>query len=70
MARGNYAEGLDHVDRSLHRNWTHHKGRQLKASFLRKMHEYDRAEALIDESLAMDRFNMGCRFERYLLNCE
>lgn len=42
MARGNYAEGLDHVDRSLHRNWTHHKGRQLKASFLRKMHEYDR----------------------------
>lgn len=23
MARGNYAEGLDHVDRSLHRNWTH-----------------------------------------------
>lgn len=70
MARGNYAEGPDHVDRSLHRNWTHHKGRQLKASFLRKMHEYDRAEALIDESLAMDRFNMGCRFERYLLNCE
>lgn len=48
MARGNYAEGLDHVDRSLHRNWTHHKGRQLKASFLRKMHEYDRAEALIE----------------------
>lgn len=22
MARGNYAEGLDHVDRSLHRNWS------------------------------------------------
>ena len=58
---------MDHIDRSLYRNWLNHKGRQLKASFLRKMGDYTRAMALIDESLSMDRFNMGCRFEAYLI---
>ena len=26
------------------------------------------AEALINDSLAMDKFNMGCRFESYLMH--
>lgn len=59
MMRGDWAYGLEHIDRSLYRNWLNHKGRQLKVSFLRKMQEYDRAEALIADSLQMDRFNMG-----------
>lgn len=67
MIRKDYENGLDHIDRSLYRNWLNHKGRQLKASFLRKMGDYTRAMALIDESLSMDRFNMGCRFEAYLI---
>lgn len=68
MIRGDYTNGLDHIDRSLYRNWLNHKGRQLKVSFLRKMGCYAKAEVLIDESLAMDKFNMGCCFESYLLN--
>lgn len=67
MIRKDYENGLDHIDRSLYRNWLNHKGRQLKASFLRKTGDYTRAMALIDESLSMDRFNMGCRFEAYLI---
>ena len=67
MIRKDYENGLDHIDRSLYRNWLNHKGRQLKASFLRKTGDYTRAIALIDESLSMDRFNMGCRFEAYLI---
>ena len=68
MIREDYANGLDHINRSLYRNWLNHKGRQLKASFLRKTGDFAQAEALINESLLMDKFNMGCRFESYLIN--
>ena len=68
MIREDYANGLDHIDRSLYRNWLNHKGRQLKVSFLRKTGDFAKAEALINDSLAMDKFNMGCRFESYLIH--
>ena len=68
MMRGDYAYGLEHIDRSLYRNWLNHKGRQLKVSFLRKMGDYESARKLIAESLQFDKFNMGCRFEAYLIN--
>ncbi len=65
--KGRYASALDKADRSLIRNWHNHKARQLKASILRKLGRKDEALALIKDSLAIDRFNMGCRFEYYLL---
>lgn len=68
MFRKDYQEGIDHIDRSLYRNWLNHKGRQLKTSFLRKTGQYEKAFALINESLELDKFNMGCRFESYLIN--
>lgn len=68
MIREDYANGIEHIDRSLYRNWLNHKGRQLKVSFLRKLHEIEKAEALVKESLLMDNFNMGCRYESYLIN--
>lgn len=68
MERQDYVSGLDHIDRSLYRNWLNHKGRQLKVSFLRKRGEYAKAQALIEDSLALDKFNMGCRFEAYLIH--
>ena len=68
MIRKDYANGLDHINRSLYRNWLNHKGRQLKVSFLRKIDDYAQAEVLINESILMDKFNMGCRFESYLIN--
>ncbi len=67
VRRGNYEKALDLVDRSLIRNWHNHKARQLKASILRKLGRNDEALQLIVESLKIDRFNMGVRFEQYLL---
>lgn len=67
MLRGDYETGLEHIERSLTRNWLNHKGRQLKVSFLRKLGEYKKAKNVVDESLNMDAFNMGCHFEKYLL---
>lgn len=65
--KGNYEDALDKVDRSLVRNWHNHKARQLKASVLRKLGRREEALSLLEESLKIDRFNMGCRFEHYLL---
>lgn len=68
VIRGDFEGALDRVDRSLIRNWHNHKSRQLKASILRKLGRKDEALALIEESLKIDRFNIGCRFEKYLLS--
>ena len=68
--RGNFEKALDLIDRSLVRNWHHHKARQLKASILRHLGRKEEALELIAESLKIDRFNMGCRFEQYLLTGE
>ncbi|WP_165042524.1 DUF5107 domain-containing protein [Dysgonomonas sp. ZJ709] len=65
--RGLWEEALDRIDRSLIRNWHNHKARQLKASILRKLGRKDEALDLIEDSLKIDKFNIGCRFEKYLL---
>lgn len=66
-SKGLWEEALDRIDRSLIRNWHNHKARQLKASILRKLGRKVEALALIEESLKIDKFNIGCRFEKYLL---
>lgn len=68
--RGLWEDALDRIDRSLVRNWHNHKARQLKVSILRKLGRRDEALALIEDSLKIDRFNMGCRFEKYLLTSD
>ncbi len=67
VMRGDLDAALEHIDRSLIRNYHNHKARQLKASILRKMGLTTKAEALIAESLSIDPLNIGCRFEQYLL---
>ncbi|MDR2039590.1 MAG: DUF5107 domain-containing protein [Bacteroidales bacterium] len=62
-----YQAALDLVERSLVRNWHNHKSRQLKASLLRKLGKKEEALLWIDDSLKIDRFNVGCLFEKYLL---
>ena len=64
----NWDEALNLIDRSLTRNGTNCKARQLKVSILRKLAKTAEAEKLIDESLALDKFNFGVLFERYLLS--
>ncbi|GAB6011814.1 DUF5107 domain-containing protein [Viscerimonas tarda] len=65
--KGLWEEALDRIDRCLVRNWHNHKARQLKTSILRKLGRKEEALALIEASLKIDNFNMGCRFEKYLL---
>ena len=58
---------LENIERSLIRNWHNHKPRALKAAILRKLNHTTEALAWIEDSLAIDAFNMGCRYEKYLL---
>jgi tetratricopeptide (TPR) repeat protein len=67
MSKGLWQNALDSVDHSLICNWHNHKARQLKVSILRKSGETKTALIFIEDSLKIDRFNMGCRFEKYLL---
>ncbi|MBW8326372.1 MAG: DUF5107 domain-containing protein [Prolixibacteraceae bacterium] len=63
----NWDEALELIDRSLIRNWHNHKARQLKVSILRKLGQTATAEKLIEESLALDKFNFGVLFEKCLM---
>lgn len=65
--RGDYERALEEVERSLVRNWHNHKARQLKTTLLRKLGRTDEALQWAEASLALDRFNMGCAYEKALL---
>lgn len=67
LAQGRIADALEEADRCLTANWHNHKARGLKAAILR-MAGAGKEERLrfIDESIALDRFNYVCRYERYL----
>lgn len=60
-------DALQLVERSLIRNYHGHTARHLKVSLLRKQNKTSKALALIEESVAIDQFNYGCLFEKYLL---
>lgn len=63
-----WIDALERIERSLVRNWHNHKSRQLKASILRKLGRKQEALDWIEDSLRIDGFNMGCRFEKYLVS--
>ncbi len=65
--RGQWDAALDKIERSINRNWKHHKARQLKTSILRKLGRVAEASDYVKDSLKIDPFNMGCQFEWYLL---
>ena len=67
VMQGRWEDALYETDRSLIRNWHNHKARALKTTVLRRTGRREEALRLIDESLAIDKFNFGCRFEKYLL---
>src|SRR6202012_2182614 len=60
-------QALALIEKSLIRNYHSHPARHLKAALLRISGKNNEALKLIDESLAIDPFNYGCLFERYLL---
>lgn len=65
--RREWASALEKIDRSLIFNAHNHKALQLKTSILRKLGRKEEALRTAEEALAIDPFNMGCRFEEYLL---
>ena len=65
--KDNLTDALYEIDKSLIRNWHNHKARTLKTAILRKLGRDQEALTLIEDSLKIDLFNFGCRFEKYLL---
>jgi tetratricopeptide (TPR) repeat protein len=66
-ASHNYSEALENVQNSLVKNWHGHSARHLKVALLRILGKTHEALHLIEESLALDNFNVGCLFEKYIL---
>ncbi|MDD3322234.1 MAG: DUF5107 domain-containing protein [Paludibacter sp.] len=64
---GNWKDALYEIDKSLIRNWHNHKGRVLKTTILRRLGRTDEALNLIEDSLKIDLFNFGCRFEKFII---
>ncbi|MEM9674211.1 MAG: DUF5107 domain-containing protein [Bacteroidota bacterium] len=65
--REDWGLALEHVEKSLIRNSYHHQARHLKAILLRKLDRETEALAYVEESLQLDAFNLGARYEQYLL---
>ena len=65
--QGRWEDALWEIDRCLIRGWHNHKARALKTTVLRHLGNRKEALLLIDESLKLDGFNYGCRYEQYLL---
>lgn len=64
---GRWEDALDELRHALNRNWHNSTARMLKAAVLRHIGKTQEALDHIRESLAADRFNFGCLFERTLL---
>lgn len=65
--QGNYKLALEHVNKSLVRNYHSHTARHLKVALLRSLQQPEKAVRIIEESIEIDPFNNGCRFEQYKL---
>ncbi|HWJ25409.1 MAG TPA: tetratricopeptide repeat protein, partial [Flavisolibacter sp.] len=65
--KGNWDDALDLVEKSLIKNYHSHTARHANVFILRKLKRCTEAAALIESSLAIDPFNFGCLFEKYLL---
>lgn len=66
--QGRYEDALYESERSLIRNWHNHKARALKAAILYQMNRFDEALTFIEDSLAIDCFNYGCLYVKYLIS--
>ena len=68
VAQGRFDDALDELNRSLIFNTCNHKARALKTTVLRLLGQKEEALAWIQESLCLDPFNYGCRYEQYLIS--
>ena len=68
FSNGHLVRALELVDKSLIKNWHNHKARHLKTMILRKLGRFAPANELIKDSLAIDIFNFGVVYEKYLIS--
>lgn len=61
--QGRLEDALHEIDRSLLRNWHNLVARTLKANILNRMGRKEEAALFCKESLEIDPFNFGCRYE-------
>ncbi len=62
-----YSNALGYIQKSLVKNYHSHSVRHAFVFILRKLNRNEEALKLIDESLTIDPFNIGCLFEKMLL---
>ena len=69
VSQGRYDDAIDELNRCLIFNNCNHKARALKAAVLRLVatESQQTRKEFIDESLQLDCFNYGIRYEQYLL---
>ncbi len=67
-SRENLDKALELVEKSLIKNWHHHKARHLKIILLRKLGRTEEAKRWVKDSLILDRFNFGALYEKYILS--
>ena len=67
VMQGRLDDALEEAGRALDNNRRNHKARALMATVLRCIGRGNDALRLCDESLALDGFNYGCLYEKYLL---
>ncbi|MBN1795146.1 MAG: DUF5107 domain-containing protein [Sedimentisphaerales bacterium] len=63
--QGNYQAALEHVNKSLVRNYHNHKARHIKTILLRLTGQIEAAEKEASFALELDRLDFGAMFELY-----
>ena len=66
-AKGEYADALGFIDKSLSKGLHNLKARTLKSALLRLTDQTDAAIAFANETKSIDMLDHGCRYELYLL---
>ncbi|MCC8152007.1 MAG: DUF5107 domain-containing protein [Lachnospiraceae bacterium] len=61
----NFEVALDFAEKSMLRNWHSDKARTMKAAMLRRLGRT--SKRFLEESLEIDPLNMGCQYEKMLL---
>ena len=66
--KGNWSLALEHLDRSLRLDTDNLRARDLKVMVLRKLERYEEADALLKETLTLDRLDWWARYLENPLN--
>jgi len=65
-----FAQALEHIEKSLIRGLHNIKARNLKTALLRLTGKIDKAVEFAKETLSIDRLDYGCRYELYKMTGE